>query len=101
MPIIVANYAKVFNINVRMQGNFAYTDGKEIVIPRLNLTDERVARLAYGYLAHEAAHVRYTNFKIVKSISGNFTFFSLFTEKEYCMNRLPIYYVPEAPAPTR
>ena len=49
MPIIVANYAKAFNINVRMQGNFAYTDGKEIVIPRLNLTDERVARLAYGY----------------------------------------------------
>lgn len=82
MPIIVANYAKVFNINVRMQGNFAYTDGKEIVIPRLNLTDERVARLAYGYLAHEAAHVRYTNFKIVKSISGNFTFFSLFNVLE-------------------
>lgn len=82
LPIIVANYAKAFNINVRMQGSFAYTDGKEIVIPRLNLSDERTARLAYGYLAHEAAHVRYTDFKIVKSIKVNFTFFSLFNVLE-------------------
>ena len=82
MPIIVANYAKAFNIKVRMQGSYAYTDGREIVIPRLNLTDDRIARLAYGYLAHEAAHVRYTDFKIVKSIRGNFTFFSLFNVLE-------------------
>ena len=29
-------------------------------------------------------------------VDGHFT-----PEKEYCMNRLPISYVPEAPAPTR
>ena len=29
-------------------------------------------------------------------VDGHFT-----PEKEYCMNRLPIAYVPEAPAPTR
>ena len=72
LPIIVTNYARAFGVVVRMQGMQAYTDGDVITIPRLDLKDPVKARLAYGYLAHEAAHVRYTDFSIVKKCSGNY-----------------------------
>lgn len=66
MPIIVKNYARKFGVTVRMQGSLAYTNGKTITIPRLDITDPIKARLAYGYLAHESAHVRYTDFLFLK-----------------------------------
>ncbi len=72
LPIIVTNYARAFGVRVRMQGSEAYTNGREIVIPRLDLNDKLKARLAYGYLAHEASHVRYTDFRVVQSVKGNF-----------------------------
>lgn len=72
LPIIVTNYAHSFGVRVRMQGIQAYTDGNVITIPRLDLKDPIKARLAYGYLAHEAAHVRYTDFAVVKRCSSHF-----------------------------
>lgn len=61
-----------------MQGTCAYTNGKVITLPRIDLQDPLKSRLAYGYLAHEAAHIRYTNFKIVRNISDDFLMSSLF-----------------------
>ncbi len=78
MPIIVSNYAKLFGIKVRMQGLDAYTNGEVINIPRLNLKDPLVARYAYGYLAHEAAHCRYTDFKVVQRCKKQPLLFALF-----------------------
>ncbi|MCR5625219.1 MAG: hypothetical protein K6G11_08275 [Lachnospiraceae bacterium] len=80
MPIIVKNYARKFGVTVRMQGSLAYTNGKTITIPRLDITDPIKARLAYGYLAHESAHVRYTDFSILKrkEFKNNELMFSLF-----------------------
>lgn len=72
LPIIVTNYARAFGVRVRMQGSEAYTNGREIVIPRLDINDKLKARLAYGYLAHEASHVRYTDFRVVQSVKENF-----------------------------
>lgn len=77
LPIIVTNYARTFGVNVRMQGSQAYTDGKQITIPRLNLKDPVKARLAYGYLAHEAAHLRYSDFESFRKSCDNFLFKSL------------------------
>ena len=48
MPIIVNNYAKIFGVKVRMQGSMAYTNGSIITIPRLNLRNVRLCRIAYG-----------------------------------------------------
>lgn len=78
MPIIVSNYAKLFGVKVRMLGSMAYTNGSIITIPRLDLNDNLSARIAYGYLAHEAAHVRYTNFKCVRGMHKNFSLFAIF-----------------------
>ena len=64
LPIIVTNYARAFGVKVRMQGCSAYTNGSTITIPRLDLSDPITSRMAYGYLAHESAHVRYSDFAL-------------------------------------
>ena len=68
LPIMVNNYAKLFGVSVRIQGSTAYTNGKVITIPRLDIKNPIKARLAYGYLAHESAHIRYTDFSILKKV---------------------------------
>ncbi|MGN1280971.1 MAG: hypothetical protein ACI4UM_03600 [Succinivibrio sp.] len=80
LPIMVNSYAKIFGVGVRMQGTTAYTNGKVITIPRLDIRDPIKARLAYGYLAHESAHVRYTDFSVLsdKKIEKNSVLFALF-----------------------
>ena len=78
MPIIVSNYAKMFGVKVRMLGTMAYTNGELITLPRLDLNDTLSARVAYGYLAHESAHVRYTDFRSIRRLHRNFTLFTLF-----------------------
>ena len=86
MPIMVKTYAKKFGVIIRIQGSTAYTNGKVITIPRLDVTDPIKARLAYGYLAHEASHVRNTNFDILrkKEFKDNLCLFSLFNILEDC-----------------
>lgn len=65
LPLIVSNYSGLFGIEVKIQGTKAYTDSKTIVIPRLNYDSDASVTLAFGYLAHESAHIRYTDFKFV------------------------------------
>lgn len=80
LPIMVNNYAKLFGVSVRIQGSTAYTNGRVITIPRLDIKNPIKARLAYGYLAHESAHIRYTDFSVLKKdkIRNNLFLFSLF-----------------------
>lgn len=80
LPIMVNNYSKLFGVSVRIQGTCAYTNGKVITIPRLDISAPTKARLAYGYLAHEAAHVRYTDFALLErsDLKNDFFLFTLF-----------------------
>lgn len=64
LPIVAAAYGRKFGVAVQVGGTVAQTDGLTIAIPALG--DDPVARtLAWGYLTHEAAHVRYTDFDAV------------------------------------
>ena len=61
LPIVAAAYGRKFGVPVQVGGIRACTDGLTIHIPEIN--DDPLARtLAWGYLTHEAAHVRYTDF---------------------------------------
>jgi len=61
LPIVAAAYGRKFGVQVQVGGTRALTNGKTIRIPHIN--DSPVAKtLAWGYLTHEAAHVRYTDF---------------------------------------
>lgn len=60
LPIVAAAYGRKFGVKVQVGGIQASTDGRTIVIPAIR--DEPVAKtLAWGYLTHEAAHVRFTD----------------------------------------
>ena len=77
LPIIVTNYARAFGVRVRMQGASAYTNGSTITIPRLDLSDPVTSRMAYGYLAHESAHVRYSDFQAAARVRRRFLLHTL------------------------
>ena len=62
LPLIMGNYASNFGINLFMYGSSAYTDGKNITIPRLNFNNDEEMDMAFGYVAHECGHVRYSDF---------------------------------------
>ena len=63
LPIVAAALGRKFGVEVGVGGHDACTDGKRIQIP--DVPDDPASRdLAWGYLAHEAAHVRYTDFTV-------------------------------------
>ncbi|MBF6650010.1 VWA domain-containing protein [Methylobacter sp. BlB1] len=61
-PIVAAALGNKFGVKVRVGGKDAYTDGKSITLPAYNLEDSSYKDVAWGYLAHEAAHLRFTDF---------------------------------------
>ncbi len=63
LPIVAAAYGRTFNIPVQVGGDEAMTDGKVIRIPSV---PDHANSLAYGYLAHEAGHVRFTDFELAR-----------------------------------
>ena len=65
----VHNYAKLWGVQVRVQGGLAYTDGTKITIPRFDTSDEHSCRLACAYLAHESGHIAYSDFNLLSQIS--------------------------------
>ncbi|MGL5389883.1 MAG: VWA domain-containing protein [Shewanella sp.] len=70
LPIVAAAYGEKFGVKVLIQGQDAFTDGKRIVIPTANPDDPHYQQIAWGYLAHEAAHIRHTNFDMVQKASS-------------------------------
>ncbi len=70
LPIVAAAYGKKFGVKVHIAGTEAYTDGQRIVIPAAGMDDARYQSIAWGYLAHEAAHVRHTDFDVVSQTAG-------------------------------
>jgi cobalamin biosynthesis protein CobT len=68
LPIVASAYGRKFGIPVQVGGTTASTDGTTIQIPEIR-DDATSKTLAFGYLAHEAGHVRYTNFDLPRHIA--------------------------------
>lgn len=64
LPIVAAAYGEKFGVKVIVGGQQAMTDGQTIVVP--NVQGDRFGDALWGYLAHEAAHVRLTDFEVVR-----------------------------------
>jgi cobaltochelatase CobT len=64
-PIVAAAIGNRFGIQVKVSGDQAYTDGKLIQLPAYNGNDPDYQDYAWGLLAHEAAHLRYSDFTLV------------------------------------
>jgi cobaltochelatase CobT len=63
-PIVAAAIGNRFGIKVQIGGDQAYTDGKLIRLPAYNGNDPEYKDVAWGLLAHESAHIRYSDFSI-------------------------------------
>ena len=66
-PIVAAALGNRLGVRVMVTGQTARTDGEMIVIPAYDGGDPQYRDVAWGYLAHEAAHIRYTDFEVFKS----------------------------------
>jgi hypothetical protein len=56
-----------YGVRVSIGGEKAFSDGRDIFLPSLPLdSNQDLVRLARGYLDHEAAHIRETDFKLAK-----------------------------------
>lgn len=67
LPIVAAAYGHKFGVQVFIEGSSAYTDGNRIVIPAADPATPDYRDLAWGFLAHEAAHIRHTDFEVVET----------------------------------
>ncbi len=63
-PIVAAAIGNRFGIKVQIGGDQAYTDGQSIHLPAYNGNDPDYKDYAWGLLAHESAHIRYSDFSI-------------------------------------
>lgn len=68
-PIVAAAIGNRFGIQVKVGGDQAYTDGKLIQLPAYNGNDPDYQEYAWGLLAHEAAHLRYSDFTLAYGAS--------------------------------
>jgi cobaltochelatase CobT len=63
LPIVAAALGRKLGVAVRVGGaDGAKTDGGVIVLPDLPDGDPELRAVSWGYLAHEAGHVRHTDF---------------------------------------
>lgn len=65
LPLVAAAYGQKMGVKVAIGGNDsdAYTDGRTIVLPNIS-TDKYPKEVLWGYLAHEASHIRFTDFHV-------------------------------------
>ena len=79
LPLLACILGKQYNITVEIGGTTAYTNGKTIHIPSLKIdTDEMYINRTRGYVDHEAAHIRYTDFQLLQKANLTRLQFHLF-----------------------
>lgn len=61
-PIVAAALGRKFGIDVTVGGSEASSTEKRVHLPGYNLEDPSYMDVAWGFLAHEAGHVRFTDF---------------------------------------
>jgi len=67
LPIVAKAMGDQMGVNVVIRGNTASTNGKTIYLPELPKDDAEAILLARGFLDHEAAHVRLTDFSVTEN----------------------------------
>ena len=67
LPLLASVLGNQYGVTVEIGGSEAYTDGKTIHLPALPLDSEpELITMIKGYTDHEAAHIRETDFGVLK-----------------------------------
>ena len=72
-------------VTLRIEGDQAYTTGSEIIIPTLPPDDLTAAILARGYVDHEAAHIRHSDFERAMGTWGELIE-EVYIEQQQCLD---------------
>lgn len=70
LPFMVRAYSRKFDVPIEVKGSQAYSTATSVVIPELSLRDEVMTRMTYGFLAHEAGHVHYSDFERCRELNN-------------------------------
>ena len=68
LPIVANAYAKKYGVKIIFSKDDAYTNGQVICLPTIPHDYPGISAL-WGFLAHEAAHVRFTDFRMFQEVS--------------------------------
>ncbi len=69
LPIVASHYGEMFGVKVAI-GDWASTNGETITLP--NISEEFAHKdVIWGLLVHESAHVKHTDFTVLKRIKAN------------------------------
>ena len=70
LPMLASILGRKYGVKVEISGKKAYTDGNVIHLPALPLkSNETLLGLVRGFIDHESAHVRETDFDVLKDKS--------------------------------
>ena len=64
LPIVGAALGRKLGVQIEVSGRNAFTDGERIVLPAFDPERPDQALKTWGFLSHEAAHIRYTDFEL-------------------------------------
>lgn len=64
LPMVAKTLGDKLGVQVRIGGGQACTNGSTIWVPSLPPEDDQANALAWGYIAHESAHVKFTEFSL-------------------------------------
>ncbi|MBD8897296.1 hypothetical protein IG626_14955 [Desulfovibrio desulfuricans] len=79
LPLLASILGDRYGVQVRIGGKEACTNGKVIHLPSLPMDCEHeLLALAKGFTDHEAAHIRHTDFSVLKAASLDSVTFNLF-----------------------
>lgn len=69
LPLLASVLGNKYGIVVEIGGQIACTDGNTVHIPALPDNDADLLELVKGYIDHEAAHIRHTNFQAMRDFA--------------------------------
>ena len=70
LPIVGAAIGRKLGVQVEVSGRQAFTDGQRIVLPAFDSERPEQDLKIWGFLHHESAHIRYTDFELDQSGSA-------------------------------
>ena len=83
LPLLASILGDRYGVQVRIGGKEACTNGKVIHLPSLPMDCEpELLALANGFTDHEAAHIRHTDFSVLKAANLDPVTFNLFNGLE-------------------
>lgn len=70
LPIVGAAIGRKLGVQVEVSARQAFTDGQRIVLPAFDPERPEQELKLWGFLHHESAHIRYTDFELDQSGSA-------------------------------